>query len=110
MPSAPKISEAALQRAAALLESRFQPTDTEVPGLNPRRDHGYQEAIPSRAGADDSPSPKAVASASIAQVHRATPQEVELPPTFPSRVVAVKVRRPGIANEGVRSFRNARGR
>ncbi len=37
-----------------------------------------------------------IASASIAQVHRAVLQEAELPPTFPSRTVAVKVRRPGI--------------
>jgi ubiquinone biosynthesis protein len=37
-----------------------------------------------------------VASASIAQVHRAVLQDAELPPSIPSRVVAVKVRRPGI--------------
>ncbi len=37
-----------------------------------------------------------VASASVAQVHRAILQDAELPPGLSSRVVAVKVRRPGI--------------
>ncbi len=37
-----------------------------------------------------------VASASVAQVHRAVLHEAELPPTFASRVIAVKVRRPNI--------------
>ncbi len=40
--------------------------------------------------------PEPVASGSVAQVHRAVLQHAELPPTFPSRVVAIKVRRPGI--------------
>jgi len=39
---------------------------------------------------------KPVASASVAQVHRAVLRDAELPASLPSKVVAVKVRRPGI--------------
>ncbi len=42
-----------------------------------------------------------VAAASIAQVHRAVLHEAELPPTLPSRVVAVKVRRPEIVRRAL---------